>query len=311
MKIGNLQLKNNLLLAPIAGFTDAGFRTLCRRFGAALTFTEMVSAKGLYYKNENTKDLLFCHAHEQPKGVQLFGKEPDILAYAISSKELAPFDIIDINMGCPVQKVVRNGEGSALMTDPDLIYEIIKAAVAAANGRPVTAKIRAGFTDRDKNAVEVAQAIESGGASAVTVHGRTREMFYGGKADLEIIKKVKDSVKIPVIGNGDVTDRRSYLKMLEYCGVDGVMIARGALGHPWIFAEILAEECEFDLKETVLEHISLLTHLPETVVANTMKKQIAFYVKGQKNSRIIKEMTFAAKSLDELKQALEYINRIY
>lgn len=311
MKIGSIELKYNLLLAPIAGFSDAGFRTLCRRYGAALTFTEMVSAKGLYYKNENTKDLLFCHIDEQPKGVQLFGREPDIIAYAIASKELSGFDIIDINMGCPVQKIVRNGEGSALMTNPDLVFDIIKAAVYAAGARPVTAKIRAGFTDRDKNAVEVAQAVESGGAAAVTVHGRTRDMFYGGKADLDIIKQVKSSVKIPVIGNGDVTDRQSYLRMLEYCGADGVMIARGALGHPQIFSEIRGEEFEFDLKETIFEHILMLSHLPERVVTNSMKKHIAFYVKGQKNSRIIKEKTFAAESIADLKQALEYINRIY
>lgn len=311
MKIGNLQLKNNLLLAPIAGFSDAGFRTLCRRYGAALTFTEMVSAKGLYYKNENTKDLLFSPDGEQPKGVQLFGKEPDIIAYAIASKELADFDIIDINMGCPVQKIVRNGEGSALMHNPDLVYDIIKAAVGASAGRPVTAKIRAGFTARDRNAAEVAQAIESGGGAAITVHGRTRDMFYSGTADLEIIKEVKNSVKIPVIGNGDITDKQSYLRMIEYCGVDGVMIARGALGHPQIFAEIQAEECEFDLKATIYEHISLLSHLSERVITNNMKKHIAFYVKGQKNSRIIKEKTFAANSIAELTQALEYINRIY
>jgi nifR3 family TIM-barrel protein len=311
MKIGNLTLKNNLLLAPIAGFSDAGFRALCLRYGAGLTFTEMVSAKGLYYKNENTKDLLFTHGEEQPKGVQLFGKEPEIIAHAIASKELAPFDIIDINMGCPVPKIVRNGEGSALMADPDLVYEIIKASVCAAGKRPVTAKIRAGFTDRDKNAVEVAQAIESGGAAAVTVHGRTRDMYYGGKADLEIIKQVKQSIKIPVIGNGDITDKQSYLRMVEYCGVDGVMIARGALGHPQIFSELTEKEFELDLKETIFEHIRLLSHLSERVVTNNMKKHIAYYTKGQKNARIIKEKTFAADSLAQLKEAVELIGRIY
>ncbi|MDD4316191.1 MAG: tRNA dihydrouridine synthase DusB [Clostridia bacterium] len=311
MKIGSLELKNNLLLAPIAGFSDAGMRALCRRYGAALTFTEMVSAKGLYYKNENTKDLLFTHAEESPKGVQLFGSQPEIVAYAVAMKELSGFDIIDINMGCPVPKIVRNGEGSALMTDPGLVYEIMKAAVSAAGGRPVSAKIRAGFTDRDKNAVEVAQALEQGGASAVTVHGRTRDMYYGGKVDLDIIKQVKLAIKIPVIGNGDVTDKQSYLRMTEQCGVDGVMVARGAIGRPQIFAELAGGEFEFDLKETILTHIALLNHLPERVVTNNMKKQVAFYVKGRKNAKIIKEKSFAAESMAELKDALELIDRIY
>lgn len=307
MKIGDLNLKNNLIFAPIAGYSDVGMRVLCYRYGAALSFTEMVSAKGLYYKNENTKDLLFTHKEETPIGVQLFGSDADIIALAIKSDELQKFDVIDINMGCPVPKIVKNGEGSALMLDVDKVYTIIREAVKVANGRAITAKIRAGFSERDKNAVEVAQAIEAGGGSAVTVHGRTRDMFYSGKADLEIIRQVKDSVKIPVIGNGDVVDIESYKRMLEYTGVDGVMVARGSIGRPYIFAKLLGNEYSFDIQQTIIEHINLLSHLPERVVVNNMKKQIAFYVKGLKHNKTIKENCFKATSKEDLFKAIEEI----
>lgn len=304
MKIGNLKLKNNLILAPIAGYSDVGMRVLCYRYGAALTFTEMVSAKGLFYKNENTKDLLFTHKEENLIGVQVFGNDPEIIAHAIQSNELEKFDVIDINMGCPVPKIVKNGEGSALMMDTDRVYSIIKNAVKVADGRAITAKIRAGFTERDKNAVEVAQAIEAGGGNAVTVHGRTRNMFYSGKSDLEIIKQVKDSVKIPVIGNGDIIDEESYTRMLEYTGVDGVMLARGSIGKPYIFAKLLGIEYEFNIKQTIIEHINLLAHLPERVVINNMKKQIAYYVKGLKHNKTIKENCFKAETKEDIIKAI-------
>lgn len=305
LRIGNLQLKNNLILAPIAGYSDAGMRVLCKQFGAALCFTEMVSAKGLYYNNSNTKDLLFTYPDEQPVGVQLFGSQPEIIAHAIQMKELKKFSLIDINMGCPVPKIVKNGEGSALMNNPELVCDIIKAATKVANNRPITAKIRAGYLASYKNAVEIAQAIEQGGAAAVTVHGRTRDMFYSGKADLEIIKQVKQSVKIPIIGNGDIFDYDSYKKMIEYTGVDFVMVARGAIGKPYIFAELLQKEHTYNIPELINQHLNLVSHLPERVAVNNMKKQIAFYVKGVRNSRQIKDNVFKASTKDELIEAVQ------
>lgn len=305
--IGKVELENNLILAPIAGYSDAGMRVLCKEYGASLTFTEMVSAKGLYYNNENTKNLLYTYSQEKPIGVQLFGNDPMIIAAAINSKELKDFSIIDINMGCPVPKIVKNGEGSFLMRKPSLIYNIIKEAVQAAEGRPVTAKIRAGFHKDNANAIEVAKAIEEGGGAAVTVHGRTRDMYYGGKSDLDIIKNVKQNTSIPVIGNGDIVDYESYSKMMEYCKVDFVMIGRGAIGRPYIFSEILGKQYKYNVRETIIRHFNLLNFLPPIVAINNMKKQIAYYIKGLPNSKIIKEQIFKMTSKEELLLAIKNI----
>ncbi len=305
MKIGNVTLKNNLILAPIAGYSDAGLRCLSYRYGAGLCFTEMVSAKGLIYNNQNTKDLIYTHDEENPKAVQIFGNQPEIMAQAVNKKELEKFDIIDINMGCPVPKIVKNGEGSALMQNPSLVYEIVYAVVKAAKERAVTVKIRTGFDKDNKNAPEVGKAIEAAGASAITVHGRTRDMFYSGKADLESIRKVKKAVKIPVIGNGDVTDYESYNKMIDYCGVDAVMIARGAIGRPYVFSEILKIPYEFEIYKTVKEHLDLLNHLDERVAVNNMKKQIVFYIKGIRGAKFIKEAVFKAERKEDILKALK------
>ena len=295
---------SDLILAPIAGYSDVGFRTLCFRYGAGLCFTEMVSAKGLHYNNENTADLLTVSKDEPYTGVQLFGSEPDIIAEAIRSDKLAKFPLIDINMGCPVPKIVNNGEGSALMKDPDRIYNIVKAAVAAADGRPVTVKIRAGFYTGYENAPESASAIEEGGASMVTVHGRTREQFYSGKVNYDIIRKVKDAVRIPVCGNGDVIDKDSYNEMKD-TGADYVMIARGSFGRPYIFAELSGKEYDFDIKTAIKEHISMLSFLPDRNVANNMKKHVAFYLKGTPSNKAIKEKIFACHTTKELIDIVE------
>lgn len=299
----------DLILAPVAGYSDVGMRTLCTRYGAGLCFTEMVSAKGLHYKNENTKDLLRVGSRERNTGVQLFGSEPDIIAEAVASDELKNFKIVDLNMGCPVPKIVNNGEGSALMKSPDKIYAIVKAAVEAAEDKLITVKIRAGYHNGYENADECAAAIESAGASMVTVHGRTREAFYSGKANLDIIKKVKDSVRIPVCGNGDVTDRESYLRMKETTGADYVMVARGAFGRPYVFAEILGRDYEFGVVEAIKEHASMLDFLPERTAVNCMKKHIAFYIKGIPGQKRIKEKVFSAQSFCELFLALDDINQ--
>ncbi len=298
---------SDLILAPIAGYSDVGMRSLCFRYGVGLCFTEMVSAKGLHYNNANTADLLTVGNDEKYTGVQLFGSEPDIIAEAVASERLKKFPIIDINMGCPVPKIVNNGEGSALMRKPKLIYEIVKAAVGAAGGRPVAAKIRAGFYKGYENAEECAQAIESGGAAMVTVHGRTREDYYAGYADYSIIRKVKEAVKIPVCGNGDVTDRESYLRMKETTGVDYVMVARGAIGRPQIFAEIRGEGYEYSIKDAIMAHINYLSFLPERTVVNCMKKQVAYYVKGLRGQKNIKERAYSAQNLEQLYCTIDLI----
>ena len=235
--IGNVRLANPFLLAPLAGVTDAPFRRICGEMGAGLVYSEMVSAKGLWYKDKNTDRLLEILDGEAPVAYQIFGHEPEIMAEAVHMLNERNHVLLDINMGCPVPKIVRNGEGSALMRDPDLAQRVVEAAVSAST-KPVTVKIRAGWNDAEKNAVEVARAIEAGGASAVAVHGRTREQFYSGNADWNIIAAVKAAVRIPVIGNGDVTDVTAAYRMMQETDCDFVMIGRGALGNPWIFESL-------------------------------------------------------------------------
>lgn len=302
-----IPLTSDLILAPVAGYTDVGFRSLCARYGAGLTFTEMVSAKGLHHNNSNTEDLLRRGKEEINIGVQLFGREPDILAEAIASERLKGFSVIDVNMGCPVPKIVNNGEGSALMREPETIEKIVAAAVKAAGDRPVTVKLRAGFYTGYENAVECALAAEQGGASMVTIHGRTREQFYAGKVNYQIIADVKRALKIPVCGNGDVTDRASYLRMKEETGADYVMIARGAFGRPYIFSEIREKPYVFDAKEAILEHIEALSFLPERTMVNVMKKHVAFYVKGRPGHKALNVEIFASESKEDLFRVIEKI----
>ena len=238
LKIGNVQLENPFLLAPLAGITDAPTRRLCREMGAALVYSEMVSGKGLYYKDKKTDQLLFIDEAEKPVAFQVFGSEPEILAYTAKTLDSRDNAILDINMGCPVPKIVNNGEGSALMKNPKLAGAIIEKTARAIK-KPVTVKIRKGFDEDHVNAVEMAKIAEASGAAAIAVHGRTREQFYSGKADWDIIRQVKEAVSIPVIGNGDLLTAEDVIAMQEQTGCDGFMIARGAQGNPWIFKQIL------------------------------------------------------------------------
>ncbi|MDR3294182.1 MAG: tRNA-dihydrouridine synthase family protein [Clostridiales bacterium] len=324
MKIGKILLKNNLLLAPLAGYTDIGFRRLAVKYGAALTYTEMVSAKGLFYGNAATKELLLTAVEESPVAVQLFGSDPDIFFRVASNEELKKFDIIDVNMGCPVPKIVKNGEGSALMNDKERAKSIVAALKAGAPDKAVTVKIRAGF-DR-VNASEVAEALAAGGADAIAVHGRLREQYYGGLSDRKVIAAVKKSVDIPVIGNGDVTSYDDYVRMTEETHCDGVMIGRGAVGNPYIFWECSTDargqtqrkagqktdenggiDTFFSerIRSDISEHIeTLLTYYEPRAVVNMIKKHVAAYAKGFDGAKLIRERAVRAETIEELRETI-------
>ena len=303
MKIGNIELKNNLILAPMAGVTDVGFRSLAINYGADYAVGEMVSAKALKYKNKKTEDLLITADNETIKVAQIFGSDPKIMSNIVKSKYLAKFDIIDINMGCPAPKIVKNGEGSALMKDINLAEEIVSSCVKAST-KPITVKFRAGWND-NVNAVEFAKMCERAGASAITIHGRTREQFYAGKSDLNLIKQVKQAVSIPVIGNGDVTDLNSYKQMLE-TGVDAVMIGRGALGNPEIFAELTGKTVSVNKFEDIKTHITILRkYYPENLVVKEMRKHILWYLKGYHNCTEIKNKVVREKDIEVVLQTLQ------
>ena len=297
----------------MAGVTDLPFRLLCKEQGAGLLCMEMVSAKAIQYNNKNTKALLEIHPEETPVSLQLFGSDPDVISEVAKSIEELPFAILDINMGCPVPKIVRNGEGSALMNQPKLVYEIVSKTVKAIQ-KPVTVKIRKGFDDTSINAVEIAKIIEDAGAAAVAVHGRTREQYYSGKADWDIIRQVKEAVSIPVIGNGDVVSGESAIVMLEATGCDGVMIGRGAQGNPWIFSELLEYEktgklperpTNEALKEMMLRHARLqIQYKGEYLGMREMRKHVSWYTTGLPNSARLRGEINAVESYAELEQLL-------
>ena len=316
LKIGDVSLKNNLILAPMAGVTDLPFRLLCKEQGAGLLCMEMVSAKAIYFNNKNTEELLTIDDREPPVSLQLFGSDPDIISEMAKKIENRPFSILDINMGCPVPKVAGNGEGSALMKNPKLVEEIV-SKTAKAIKKPVTVKIRKGFDDEHINAVEIARIAESAGAAAVAVHGRTREQYYSGKADWDIIRQVKEAVKIPVIGNGDVTSPKAARQLMETTGCDGIMIGRGAQGNPWIFRQILhwmetgEEEPKPDLEEVkamILRHARMLVEYKGAYTGiREMRKHVAWYTAGYPNSAKLRARVNEIESLEALEHLIQWI----
>ena len=320
LKIGNVELENNLILAPMAGVTDLPFRLLCKEQGAALCCMEMVSAKGIYYNNKNTESLLTVDERERPVSLQLFGSDPEIMAAMAAKIEHRNFDILDINMGCPVPKVVNNGDGSALMKNPVLAGKIIEGMVKAID-KPVTVKIRKGFDDEHINAVEMAHVAQESGAAAVAVHGRTREQYYSGKADWSIIADVKSAVSIPVIGNGDILDAKDVIAMSEQTGCDGFMIGRGAQGNPWIFHQILHyfETGEMigkppmeEMVKTMLRHARLQIEFKGDYLGiREMRKHAAWYTAGYKGASKLRGRINDVESYDELEQLFEDFMKEY
>ncbi|MCM1143249.1 MAG: tRNA dihydrouridine synthase DusB [Blautia sp.] len=314
LKIGNVLLDNQVILAPMAGVTDLPFRLLCKEQGAGLVCTEMVSAKAILYKNKNTESLLEIHPQETPVSLQLFGSDARIISEMAKQIEMRPFSILDINMGCPVPKVVGNGEGSALMKNPKLAGEIV-SSVAKAIQKPVTVKIRSGFDKDHRNAVEMAKILEDSGAAAIAVHGRTREQLYAGEADWEIIARVKEALSIPVIGNGDIIDGESAAKMLRQTGCDGIMIGRAARGNPWIFREIAAylekgasvpAPTKQERKEVMLRHCRLqLQCKGEYTGVREMRKHISWYTAGMPHSAQLRQQVNTVENFEALEELIE------
>ena len=313
MRIGNVNLDNNIILAPMAGVSDLPFRLLCREQGAGMVCTEMISAKAISFGNKNTAALMETTSDERPVSLQLFGSDPDIISRMAAYIEEQAFDILDINMGCPVPKVAGNGEGSALMREPKRVEEIV-SKTARATKKPVTVKIRKGFSEDEVNAVEIARIAEASGAAAVAVHGRTREQYYSGKADWDIIRQVKEAVRIPVIGNGDVNSAQKARQMFEETGCDAVMVGRAARGNPWIFREIrqYLETGEIperppreEIRHMMLRHARMqIEHKGEYIGIREMRKHISWYTAGYPNSAKLRGEINLVESYEELERLL-------
>jgi nifR3 family TIM-barrel protein len=318
--IGNVELAGNIFLGPMAGVTDLPFRLLCKEKGADLVYTEMVSAKGVQYKNKNTESLIFVAEEERPVALQLFGADPDIISDTAKKLEHRNFDILDINMGCPVPKVVNNGEGSALMKNPQLIGEIVRK-VSKGYSKPVTVKIRKGFHEDCVNAVEVAKIAEANGAAAIAVHARTREQFYSGKADWEVIRAVKEAVSVPVIGSGDVFTPEDAKRMLTETNCDAIMLARGTRGNPWIFEQIKAyleqEVLLFkpsfaEVRDMIIRHAVLsVEYKGEYTGIREMRKHVAWYTTGYPGSAKLRNRVNEIENMEDLHHLLEeYQNHV-
>lgn len=313
LKIGDVILKNHLVLGPMAGVTDLPFRILCAEQGAGLMCMEMVSAKGLLYHNKNTEALLAVDVREHPVSLQLFGSDPDIMSEMAKRVEERPFEILDINMGCPVPKVVNNGEGSALMKNPVLAGKIIEKTAGAIQ-KPVTVKIRKGFDEEHVNAVELAHIAQESGAAAVAVHGRTREQYYSGKADWDIIRQVKEAVSIPVIGNGDICCAQDVLRMQKQTGCDGFMAARGAQGNPWIFSQILytletGQEAPLptaqEVAKMVLRHAKMLMEFKGDYIGiREMRKHAAWYTSGYQYASVLRREMSSIETYGQLEELM-------
>ena len=319
LQIGNVCLENSYVLAPMAGVSDLPFRLLCHEQGVGLAATEMVSAKAIWHNNKKTSTLMEIHPEEKKVSLQLFGSNPEIISEMAKRIEELPFSILDINMGCPMPKIFNNGDGAALMKSPKLVHDIVYATSRAIK-KPVTVKIRKGLDENQVNAVEIAKIAEAAGAGAVTVHGRTREQYYTGKADWSIIRKVKEALSIPVIGNGDVDSGAKAQAMKEETGVDGVMVARAAMGNPWIFSELIEYEKTGKIKdrptieemvETILRHTRLLVeHKGEFTGIREMRKHVAWYTKGIHGSARLRDEVNKAETIQDFEKLLKALDSV-